>query len=127
MRFLRIVRSIAAVLIGYLLFAVSTFLLFKFSGQPPHQTAPIEFMATVAIAGMFFSFLGGYVSGLLAGTKPLGHAIGVAVVLLLGASVSLVSTIGKGAIWSQLIAILLIAPGAVLGGWVRSRHHKNLT
>jgi hypothetical protein len=125
MSFFKIIRSVASVVVGYSLFAVPTFLLFRLA-QPPHQEAPLGFMAVTALVGVCFSFLGGYVSGLLAGTKPLGYAIGVAVVVLLGASVSLASTIGKGAIWSQVIAITLIAPSAVLGGWVRSRHHKNL-
>jgi O-antigen/teichoic acid export membrane protein len=121
MSFLQAVRSVLSVLAGYLLFAVSAFLIFKLFKQPPHQAAPLGFMVITTALGMFFALLGGYVSGLLAGRNPLGHAIGVAVILALGASVSLMSTLGKGAIWTQIAAIVFMAPSAIAGGWMRFR------
>jgi len=121
MNFLSALRSAGSVVTGYALFAVSAFLVFNLSGQPPHQAAPLWFMVVSTILGMFFAFLGGYVSGLLAGTKPLGHAIGVASILFIGATISLAITFGKGAVWSQVTAIILVAPSAIFGGWVKSR------
>ena len=77
-------------------------------------------LASIAF-GMAFALLGGYVASWLAGRKPLAHGYAVALVLALGAGISLLSTIGKGAVWSQVAALILMAPCAVLGGWLRSR------
>jgi uncharacterized oligopeptide transporter (OPT) family protein len=118
-------RSILAVIAGYLLFAVSAFLVFKLFNQPPHAPAPIWFAVVATLFGMLFALLGGYLAGLIAGRKPLGHAVAVAAVLVLGASVSLVATLGKGGVvWSQLAALVLMAPSAMAGGWLRRRRAK---
>ena len=121
---LQAIRSVFSVLVGYLLFAISTFMVFKLFEQPSHQAAPVWFMIFVAVIGMSFSLLGGYLSGLLAGRSPFGHAIAVAALIVSGASFSLLATIGKGAIWSQLVAIILIAPCAIAGGWLRRRQSR---
>jgi hypothetical protein len=70
---------------------------------------------------MAFALLGGYVAAWLARRRPLAHGGAVAIVLALGAAISLLSTIGKGAIWSQVAALALMAPCAILGGWLRLR------
>lgn len=71
--------------------------------------------------GMLGASIGGYVAGVLAGSRPFGHALAVAGVLALGATASLLATVGKGAIWSQVTAITLMVPSAALGGWIRRR------
>jgi hypothetical protein len=45
----------------------------------------------------------------------------MAVILASGATMSLAATIGKGAIWSQVCAVVLMAPATVAGGWLRRR------
>jgi hypothetical protein len=45
----------------------------------------------------------------------------VGALLATGAGVSLASTLGRGAVWSQVAALALMAPAAVVGGWLRSR------
>lgn len=114
-------RSIAAVILGYLMFALSAVLSFRISGQAPHAPAPFGIMLAHILVGVVAAFAGGYVAALLAGRKPAAHGIAVALLLALGAAVSLVSTIGHGAIWSQVAALLVMAPGAAFGGWVRAR------
>jgi hypothetical protein len=114
-------RSVLAVIVGYLTFALSAFAFFQISGQPPHQAAPIPFMLGSIAFGMVFAFLGGYVAGWLARRRPLAHGAAVAAVVALGATVSLLSTLGRGAVWSQVAAFALMAPCAVLGGWLRLR------
>jgi peptidoglycan/LPS O-acetylase OafA/YrhL len=71
--------------------------------------------------GMVFALLGGFVAAWLARRRPLAHGVAVAGVLALGAGISLLSTRGKGAVWSQVAALVLMAPCAVLGGWLRLR------
>ena len=94
-----ILRSIAAVLVGYVVFAASSFAVFRLSGHAPHAPAPVPFMLLAIASGVVFAALGGYVAGSLAGRRPLGH----------------------GAIWTQVAALTLMAPSAVLGGWLRAR------
>jgi peptidoglycan/LPS O-acetylase OafA/YrhL len=114
-------RSILAVVVGYLIFALSAFAFFQISGQRPHEAAPITIMVGSIVVGMAFALIGGYVGARLARRRPLAHGIAVAAVLALGAAISLLSTLGKGAVWSQLAALVLMAPCAILGGWLRSR------
>jgi hypothetical protein len=71
--------------------------------------------------GVAFALLGGYLSGWIAGRRPVAHAVIVAVILALGATASLLATLGKGTVWSQVSAIAVMAPAAVAGGWLRQR------
>lgn len=118
---MKVLRSIASVVLGYLLFAVAAFLFFRFSGRPPHAAAPLSVMAASTCVGVVAAFAGGYVAAHLAGREPFAHGVAVAVVLAAGAIASLAGTVGHGAIWSQVAALALMAPGAAAGGWVRAR------
>jgi hypothetical protein len=113
---MRILRSIAAVLVGYLVFALSAVAFFKLAGRAPHSVQPAWFMVASALYGMFFAALGGWVAARVAPSRPVGHAIAMALVLALGAAVSLVMSPGVRATWSQWSALLLMAPSAWLGG-----------
>ena len=115
------VRSVLAVIAGYLVFALSAFAFFQISGQDPHRAAPTIIMVGSIVFGTVFAFLGGYVAAWLARSRPLAHGAAVGGVLALGATISLFSTLDKGAIWSQVAALALMAPCAVAGGWLRSR------
>jgi hypothetical protein len=116
-----VVRSIVAVVVGYLVFALSVFAFFQVSGQAPHQVAPVSVMLASSAFGVVSALLGGYVAAWLAGRRPMRHGGAVAVVLAVGALVSLLSTFGKGAIWSQVAALVLMAPSAIFGGWLRAK------
>ena len=78
-------------------------------------------MLTSVAVGMLFAVLGGYLAARLAKRRPLAHGVAVALVLAVGAAISLLSTLGNGAIWSQVSALVFMAPSAVLGGWLRSK------
>jgi len=113
---MNIARSIVAVIVGYIIFAVSVLAFFQMSGQPPHQAAPLSIMVESTAVGTIFSLLGGYVAAWIAQRRPIAHGVGVAAVLAIGATVSLLSTLGKGAVWSQVAALVLMTPCAVIGG-----------
>ncbi len=119
---LALLRSVSAVLVGYIVFAASAFAMFRFSGQAAHAEASASFMTIRIVSGVLFALVGGYVAGWIAGRGPLAHGVAMAALLATGAGVSLASTIGHGAIWSQLSALALMAPSAALGGWLRARH-----
>ena len=114
-------RSVVAVVVGYLIFALSAFALFQVSGRPPHQAAPMSFMLGSIVCGMIFALVGGFVAAWLARRRPVAHGVAVAAVVALGAAVSLLTTPAGSAVWSQVAALALMAPCAVLGGWLRSR------
>lgn len=118
---MKILRSIGAVLVGYVLFVVTTLAFFKLTGQAPHQEAPPTIMLGSVAVGIVAAFLGGYVAGYLTGRRAFVHGVAVAAVLALGATASLISTLGHGAIWSQLCALLLMVPAAALSGLARER------
>jgi hypothetical protein len=117
----RMLRTLGAVLGGYLIFALSAVALFQLTGRDPHAPQPLWFMVASVAYGMGFAGLGGFAAARLAPTRSLLHAGGVAVVLALGASVSLVASPGGGATWSQWAALVLMAPSAYLGGHLATR------
>jgi hypothetical protein len=119
------IRSILGIIVGYFIFVVSAVLLFAGSGINPHAEAPLWFMVLASLYGTLFSALGGYAAALIAGRKALLHSGILTLVIISGAVVSLASSYGKEAVWSQLTAIVLMAPSALLGGYIRSKQTDN--
>jgi len=113
---MKIARSVIGVFIGYAVFALSAVILFHSTGLDPHTQQSAVFTAIAIVYGMAFAAVGGLISALIAGRRPVLHAAIVGAILALGALVSLVSRPGAGAIWSQLAAIVLMAPSAPVGG-----------
>jgi len=112
---MRALRSVLAVLGGYLIFALSAVALFQLSGRDPHAPQPLWFVIVAVAYGMLFAGLGGILAARLAPTRARLHAASVALVLGLGAAVSLIASAGTGATWSQWSALVLMAPSAYLG------------
>jgi hypothetical protein len=113
---MKIARSILGVFIGYAVFAVSAVLLFQATGRDPHSPQDATFTAIAIVYGVAFAAVGGLIAALVAGRRPILHAAIVSAILASGALASLLSHPGAGAIWSQLAAIVLMAPSALLGG-----------
>jgi ABC-type Mn2+/Zn2+ transport system permease subunit len=116
------VRSIVAVVVGYLVFAGSAVALFQVSGQAPHAPASLPFMLGSTLYGILFAALGGYLAARLVPRRPELHGAAVAALIALGAAASLVARHGTGSVWSQVSAVLLMAPAAWGGGYLRARH-----
>ena len=108
-------RSIGAVGAGYVVFGASAALLFQLSGQPPHEAAPVGFKVASITWGAVFALIGGWITARIAVRRPATHAGALAALIALGAVISLVAS-PPGAIWSQVSALLLMAPCAWLGG-----------
>ena len=121
------IRSVIAIIAGYLVFAVSAVLLFSISGRDPHDAVPAWFLVTTILYGCAFAALGGYLAALIARRKAFRHAAILTIVIGALALVSLLSRPGKGAIWSQLSAILLMAPSAMAGGYVRNQQSEKVS
>jgi hypothetical protein len=117
------IRSIAAVAAGYLVFAGSAALLFQLSGQPPHAPASRAFEIGTIVWGVVFALIAGWLTARIAVRHPAMHAAVLASLIALGALLSLTVTLhAGGAIWTQLAALLLMAPAAVAGGALGSRN-----
>jgi FtsH-binding integral membrane protein len=118
---MRVLHSVFAILAGYLTFALSAVALFQLSGRDPHAPQPLWFVVVAVVYGMAFAGLGGCVATRIAPVRSQRHAGILAVVVALGATVSLIASPGAGATWSQWSAITLMAPSAYLGGVLTRR------
>jgi hypothetical protein len=116
-------RSIAAPILGYIVFAVSAALFFQRLGVNPHAPQSAAFMAAATGFGMTFAFLGGLLATRLAPGRPALHAGIVAVLIAAGATASLLASPALDATWSQWSAVLLMAPTAALAG-IRPRRSR---
>jgi len=118
-------RSMVAVAIGYLVFALSAGALFRFSGRDPHVFPELSFLAFSVAYGVLFGALGGYIAGVIARQKEPQHAGIVAAVMALGALASVLGQTGQGSPWSQAAVLLLVVPATVFGGALRQWQRRN--
>jgi peptidoglycan/LPS O-acetylase OafA/YrhL len=114
-------KSVLAVLTGYLVFGVSAIFLFQVAGVDPQQEPGLGFRIWSTVYGVFFALAGGYVAARIAGRKEITHASAVACILVVIATVSLVAQPGHGSLWSQIAALGFMAPAAIFGGVLRAR------
>jgi len=112
-------KSILAVLVGYLIFGLSSVALFLLAGVDPKQPAELAFRIWSTLYGVFFALLGGYTAARMAGRREIRHASGVAIILALLATVSLIAQPTGSSIWSQIAALGFMVPAVILGGIVR--------
>jgi hypothetical protein len=109
-------RSVAAIVAGYLVFALSAAALFVLTGQDPHAAAHPSFMLTSVMVGVIFAMIGGYLAGRIVPEHPRRHAAAVGLLIAIGAFVSLAIRKPEAATWSQFAAITIMAPSAALAG-----------
>jgi hypothetical protein len=114
-------RSIAAVLGGFLVFSLSAVLLFNVSGRPPEVWPGATFATFAIIYGAVFAALAGYVAARLAPRAPLVHAAAVAGLLFGAATGSYLIQAPGASLWSLVSTILVSVPAAMFGGYLRHR------
>ena len=114
-------RTAAGIDIGYLIFAVPSFLLFRMTHVDPHAPATPMFEVMAAILGMIFALLAGYLGTTIAGGRTMWAAVIIAAVLAAGAISSMVAT---GVNWSPVAALMCMVPAVVVGGWLRLRQYS---
>jgi hypothetical protein len=117
---MKILKSVVGVIVGYLVFAVSTFSLFRFSGRDPHEPQNLGFMLLSIGVGMAVAGAGGYLAGVIAGRSSGAHGVALAVLIASGATASILGQSG-GSHWSQIAALTLMAPAAIVGGVLHAR------
>jgi hypothetical protein len=65
--------------------------------------------------GIVLAMAGGWVAGWFGRRSDLVCGVLLAVIIALGAVASLISRPGRGAAWSQMAALVLMAPAALAG------------
>ena len=114
-------RAFLAVFAGYLIFAGSAVLLFRVTKVDPHSPAAVGFELLTIVYGFAFALLGGFVTSKIARPTDLNCGIALALLIALGATVSMIARPGEGALWTQTAALLLFAPASLAGDWIRRR------
>ncbi|TSD66152.1 hypothetical protein FFF34_001760 [Inquilinus sp. KBS0705] len=111
------IRNVLSVIAGYMVFAVSSVMLFNLTGQPPHQDAPLSFKLITLFYGLFFAIVAGWVLQLIARQQTLRLNYVLAAVIFLLAGISMLTS--GGSHWTQLFAMFIFAPASVLGGYLK--------
>jgi hypothetical protein len=114
-------RSVAAVLGGFLVFSLSAVLLFNISGRPPERWPGAAFATFAIVYGGVFAALAGYIAARLAPRAPMAHAMAVAGLLLAAATFSYSMQQAGAATWSLVSTVFVSVPAAILGGYVGGR------
>jgi hypothetical protein len=117
-------RLIGAVVAGYIIFAVLSVALFVIAGRDAHAMAPGWFIVGATVYGMLTAMVAGYAATRIAGRADLRAAVVLTVIIALGAVVSMIGTPAAASHWSQWVALLLMAPAAVLGGMLALRRRS---
>ena len=115
-RFLFALRSVAAVVGGYLVVAAGTILTFNvLVGQLTVHSNPRQ-MILGTIGAVLAGIAGGILAGVVAPRFPFGHA--AAVLLFLAIDTASVLTKGSGPAWFDLAGSGILAISVLFGGWI---------
>jgi peptidoglycan/LPS O-acetylase OafA/YrhL len=112
-------RSIAAVIVGYLVLAVAIMALFAvwFGSSDAQPTG--AFMIYSLIYGLMAAIVAGYITALIAGRAEMRHAIALAAVALILGIVSMVMAGGREPLWYQVANLFVVVDGVLTGGFLR--------
>jgi hypothetical protein len=113
-------RLLAGVVLGYLLFAFSAIVIFQVLGRDPHAAAPPAIIVGTIGAGLIAAFVGGYVGAMVARGRERTAGLVIGAIILIIAVAAVIAEPGSDARWSQLSAFFM-APVAVLGSMIRAR------
>jgi hypothetical protein len=112
-------RVISGVILGYLVFALPAYALFRITHHDPHAPASITFEICSILGGILFALAAGYLASFIGGRPSLIAAKIVAGIVVLGAIVSMITT---GISWSPMAGVLFMASAVVVsGGYYRQR------
>ena len=115
-RFLFALRSVVAVVGGYLIVAAGTILTFNILvGQLTVDSNPRQ-MILGTIGAALSGFAGGLVAGIVAPRFPFAHVAGVLIFLII--DTALVVAKGPGPLWFDLAGSSVLAITVLIGGWI---------
>ena len=122
------VRSILAVIAGYLLMAggigaLAGVMLIVLPGiyPEPGKAPSLAFMILTFGYSAFGAVVGGYVTGVVAKRAEAKHALALGAVFVLLVIIYMMKFWGLQPVWYPVAPILIVAPAVWLGGWLRGR------
>ncbi len=126
MRMPALLRTIASVLLGYIVIVVCTTIGFKPLGGIVHLRAPLPIQVAGALVAIVSGLLGGVTAALVAGRHPVRHAAAVLIFLSIDTAVVL-SRPDADPVWFELSGSATLMLATVAGGVVYSlatRRHQ---
>lgn len=111
-------RTALGVLAGYILFAFSASALYVVTGRDPHAAASASFLVGRVAFGVAVAALAGLLAGRIARERHRVAALSLALVIAAGAVVSMMERPDVATLWTQMAAVLLMAPAAVAADWL---------
>jgi len=120
-----ILRSIIAVVIGYLVlvFTNMAFVTLRFV-KPVLTLGP---MATIAVAVPYTfvcSLIGGYIVALVARRSEIKHAAILTGLMAAVTIISMIIAIAIEPLWYKITYLVVMAPATIFGGYIRSRRKQ---
>ena len=112
---------ILGIVLGDVIFVDGSALLLYATKMDPHALAPTRFIVLISLEGIVMALAGGFVVGWIGRRTDLVCGIILAVIIAGGAIASMIGKLGAGAIWPQIATLLLMAPSALAGDWLRLR------
>lgn len=115
-------RAVLGIVLGYVIFSGSAVALFEGARVDPHAPASTGFAAFTIAYGIVFAGIGGWVAGLIGRRPDTRCGLVLAVIIGMGALASILATPGGvAAHWTQIAALLLMAPAGWLGDRLRRK------
>ncbi len=114
-------RSIGAVVAGYLVIAIAIIVMFVIAFPDPTVVPSMGFMIFSLIYGFLFGILGGWVCGLIARKAEVKHAAVIAAIGILLSVLSMIFATAKEPTWYQIANMVLLTIAVLIGGWMRAR------
>ena len=111
----KVLRSLASILLGYIVIVVCTIAGFKPLGGIVHLQAPLRIQAMGALVAIISGLMGGIVAALVAGRHPVRHAAGVLVFLFIDTAV-VISRGSADPLWFDLFGSATLMVATVCGG-----------
>ena len=113
------IRSIISIISGYVTFSIAVLILWLTFGYGPKDIPPDNFLIFSIFCEAFFSVGAGYLVGLIAQRRELLHAGILAAIFAIVGLGSLIFKTHQYPYWVALSIILVNAPCALLGGYIR--------
>ncbi len=118
-RVLSSLRSVLAVLAGYVVIALGTTLTFEvLLGGISYHTSSAGVLALASVGAFLSGLCGGLVAAGIAGRTPVLHAVGVLIPITLDTTYVIFSGISNDPIWFDLVGSGTLMAAAVLGGYL---------
>ena len=117
---LRVARSLAAIISGYLVVAAGTTLAFEVAlGGIGFYKSSWQVLAVASVAAFLSGLAGGYVAAWMGGRPSVLHALGVTLFIVADSTYVIRSGISSDPLWYDLLGAATLIVSAILGGYLR--------